>query len=57
MGVVFYPRRFKGQSPKRSKMYVGPMLIVDAITATNVKIAKLHNSSSQVVHVDTLKIC
>ena len=38
-------------------MYVGPMLIVDVIFATNVKIQKSCNSPSQVVHVDKLKGC
>ena len=34
----FCPRRNKGRSLKWSKMYVGPMLIVDIVSATNVKI-------------------
>ena len=33
------------------------MLIIDAISATNVKIQKSCNSLSQVVHVDKLKVC
>ena len=57
MGVLFYPRRYKGRSPKWSKMYVDPMLIVDIVSATNVKIQKSHNSQSPVVHVDKLKVC
>ena len=47
----------KGGRPKWSKMYVGPMLIVDVISATNVKIQKSRNSPSQVVRVDKLKVC
>ena len=43
----FYPRSYK--EPKLSKMYVGSMLIVDVISATNVKIQKSRNSPSQVV--------
>ena len=38
-------------------MYVGPKLIVDIVSATNVKIQKSRNSQSQVVHVDKLKVC
>ena len=38
-------------------MYVGPMLTVDIISATNVKIQKSRNSPSQVVHMDKLKVC
>ena len=53
--LYFYPRRYK--EPKWSKMYVGSMLIVDVISATNVKIQKSRNSPSQVVHVDKLKVC
>ena len=33
------------------------MLIVEVIFASNVKIQKLRNSPSQVVHVDKLKVC
>ena len=40
-----------------SKMYVGPMLIVDIVSATNVKIQKSRNSQSQAVHVNKLKVC
>ena len=47
----------KGGRPKWSKMYVGPMLIVDVISATNVKIQKSRNSPSQVVHVHKMKVC
>ena len=38
-------------------MYVGPMLIVDVISAINVKIQKSRNSPCHVVHVDKRKIC
>ena len=38
-------------------MYVGPMLIVDVISATNVKLQKSCSSPSQVVYVDKLKVC
>ena len=38
-------------------MYVCPMLIVDVISATNVKVQKSRKSLSQVVHVDKLKVC
>ena len=53
----FYPPRYKGRSPKWSTMYVGSMLIVNVISATNVKIQKSRNSPSQVVRVDKLKVC
>ena len=39
------------------KMYVGPMLIVDIVSATNVNMQKSRNRQSQVVHVDKLKVC
>ena len=57
MGVVFSSTEVQGRSPKWSKMYVGPMLIVDIVSATNLKIQKSRNSQSQVVHVHKLKVC
>ena len=55
--LYFYPQRYKGRSPKWSKMYVDLMPIVDVISATNVKIQKSLNSPSQVVHVDKMNVC
>ena len=53
----FYPRKYKGCSPKWSKMYVGPLLIVGIVSATNVSVQKTRNSPREVVQVDKLKVC
>ena len=53
----FYPRRYKWRSPKWSNMYVGPMIIVDMVSPTNLKIQNSRKSQSQMVHVDKLKVC
>ena len=46
-----------GGRPSGRKMYVGPMRIVDIVSATNVKKQKSRNSQSQVVPADKLKVC
>ena len=38
-------------------MYVGPKLIVDVISATNVNIQRSRNRPGQVFHMDKLKVC
>ena len=53
----FYPRKYKGRSPKWAKTYVGPLLILGVVSVTNVKVQKTRNIPSQVVHVDKLKVC
>ena len=57
MGVVFVSTEVQGEVAQLGKMYVGLMLIVDNVFATNVKIHKSRNGQSQVVHVDKLKVC
>ena len=46
-----------GDRPSSQKIYVGPMLIVDIVSITNVKIQRSRNCQSQVVRVDKLKVC
>ena len=53
----YYPRRYKGRSPKWFKTYVGPFLKVDVLSGTNVKIQRSENGAPPIVHVDKLKLC
>ena len=55
MGVVFLSKEVQGTVAQVVKMYAGPMLIVDIVSATNVKIQKSRNSQCQVVLVDKPK--
>ena len=51
----FYPRRFRGKSPKWQKMYTGPYLIVKHIQPSNYVIQKSKTAKPKVVHADKLK--
>ena len=53
----YYPRRYKGRSPKWSKMYTGPFLIVRTIPPCNFVLQKTARSSPFVTHADKLKKC
>jgi len=53
----FYPRRRTGKSPKWTKYYGGPYLIVKVIAPCNCVIQKSKRSKPQVVHGDKLKLC
>ena len=53
----FCPRRLTGRSPKWSKFYTGPWLIVQMLGPVNVVIQKTKNSKPMVVHVDKIKHC
>jgi hypothetical protein len=53
----YYPRRYKGRSPKWSKMYTGPYLIVREIPPCNFVLQKSSRSQSFVTHTDKLKMC
>ena len=55
MGVVLYPRRFRGKSPKWQKMYTGTYLIVKHIQPSNYVIQKSESAKPKVVHADKLK--
>jgi len=50
-----YPRRYVGRSPKWSKCYQGPYLIVRVIEPCDFVIKKSRNSTPIVVHGDKLK--
>ena len=51
----FYPRRYKGRSPKWSRAYTGPYLITHVIPPCNFVIQKTARSRPIVTHTDKLK--
>ena len=51
----FYPRRYRGKSPKWSRHYTGPYLIVREIPPCDVVLQKSARSKAFVAHVDKLK--
>jgi hypothetical protein len=51
----FYPRRYRGKSPKWQRHYVGPYLITREIPPCNFVIQKSSRSKPLVAHVDKLK--
>jgi len=53
----YYPRRYVKRSPKWSKNYDGPFLIVEVISPSDYVIQKTKRSRPQVVHGDKLKLC
>jgi hypothetical protein len=52
-----YPRRYKGRSPKWSRQYTGPYLVVKEIPPCNYVIQRSQRSKTLVVHADKLKAC
>ena len=40
----FYPKKYKGRSPKWAKTYVGPLIIVGVVSVTNVRMQKKRKS-------------
>ena len=53
----FYPRRYLNRSPKWSKNYDGPFLVIKKIAPCDYVIQKTKRSAPQVVHGDKLKVC
>jgi hypothetical protein len=53
----YYPRRYKGRSPKWSRMYMGPFLVTRAIPPCNYVIQRSARGKPIVVHADKLKAC
>ena len=53
----YYPRRYVGCTPKWYKTYIGPMLVVEVVSVTNVRIQWNRRSKSMLVHADKLKLC
>jgi transposase InsO family protein len=53
----FYPRRYKGRSPKWARQYTGPYLITRVIPPCNYVIQKSSRSRPIVTHTDKLKAC
>jgi len=53
----YYPRRYKGRSPKWSKTYTGPYLVVREIPPCNFVLQKSQRSQPFVTHTDKLKMC
>jgi len=53
----YYPRRYTNRSPKWSKFYDGPYLIVRRIPPCDYVIQRTKRSAQLVVHADKLKPC
>lgn len=53
----YYPRRYRGKSPKWQKNYVGPYLVVRVIEPSNYVLQKSSKANPFVVHVDKIKRC
>jgi hypothetical protein len=53
----YYPRRYKGRSPKWARTYTGPYLVVREIPPCNYVIQRSARSKSLVTHADKLKLC
>jgi transposase InsO family protein/predicted aspartyl protease len=53
----YYPRKYKGRSPKWSRMYIGPFLVTRVLPPCNYVIQKTARSKPIVVHTDKLKLC
>jgi hypothetical protein len=53
----FYPRRYKGRSPKWQCCYVGPYKVVRVIEPSNYVIQKSLRAVPFVVHADKMKKC
>jgi hypothetical protein len=54
--LYFYPRRWKGRSPKWERMYAGPFLVIEQISPVTFLIQKSEKADPLVVHVDKLKL-
>ena len=53
----FYPRCYTKKSPKWSRNYDGPFLVVNIIPKSDYVIQKTKRTAPQVVHGDKLKLC
>jgi transposase InsO family protein len=53
----YYPRRYKGRSPKWSRMYTGPYLIIRVMPPCDYVLQKSARSKPFVAHADKLKKC
>jgi hypothetical protein len=53
----YYPRRYKGRSPKWSRMYTGPYLITRVMPPCDYVIQKSARSKPIMAHADKLKRC
>lgn len=53
----YHPRRYQGRTPKWSRWYTGPFVVVEQKVAVNYVIRKSNNSRPLTVHVDKLKLC
>jgi hypothetical protein len=52
----YYPRRYKGRTPKWQRMFIGPMKVIRVIDAHNFVVQKSSKSKPMVVHRDKLKL-
>ena len=52
-----YPRRYKGRSPKWSRTYTGPFLVIRTIPPCNYVLQKTARSKPFITHADKLKKC
>ena len=54
--MFFYPRRYKGRSPKLSRPNVGPFRVLQRLNSVNYIIAMTPKSRRFIVHADKLKL-
>ena len=53
--LYYYPRRYKGRSPKLSRPNIGPFRVLQRINSVNYIIALTPKSRRIIVHIDKLK--
>ena len=53
----YYPRRYKGRSPKWTRTYTGPYLVVKVLPPCNYVLQKSAHGKSFVTHANKLKPC
>ena len=53
----YYPRRYQSRSPKWTKQYTGPYLVIGVIEPNDYIIQRSKRGQTTVVHGDKLKLC
>jgi len=53
----YYPRRYQSRSPKWTKQYTGPYLVIGVIEPNDYIIQRSKRGQTMVVHGDKLKLC
>ena len=53
----YYPRRYKGKSPKWQRLFTGPYLVTKVTGPVNVQLQQTKRSQPFITHVDKLRPC